>query len=170
MTLSVALIGGGYFAGLHVEAWHRNPDTRLAGIADLDAEKARDLAVRTTGDGGRRALFDGNRLADHPADDPRLTMGECLAEGSDGTIALDGFGRLSLRHRGGTGTRVIGEDWPRDTFGGDCVYALQRHVSDHLLHDGPVENTARAYLRNLEIEEAVYHSAASGRVVGPEGA
>lgn len=120
--------------------------------------------------GGRRALFDGNRLADHAADDPRLTMGECLAEGSDGTIALDGFGRLSLRHRGETGTRVIGEDWPRDTFGGDCVYALQRHVSDHLLHDGPVENTARAYLRNLEIEEAVYDSAASGRVVGLEGA
>lgn len=58
MTLSVALIGAGYFAGLHAEAWHRNPDTRLAGIADLDAEKARDLAVRTTGDGGAIAIAD----------------------------------------------------------------------------------------------------------------
>jgi hypothetical protein len=48
-------------------------------------------------------------------------------------------------------------------YGGDCVHALQRHVVAHLLQGAPLENAGEAYLRNLEIEEAIYRSAQSGR-------
>ena len=34
--------------------------------------------------------------------------------------------------------------------------ALQRHVVAHLLHGAPLENTARDYLANLRVQEAVY--------------
>lgn len=115
--------------------------------------------------GGRRALFDGNRLVDHAADNTRYTMGECLVEGSAGALALDGWGRLAFRATGERQWRPLGGAPTTTGFGGDSVHALQKHVSDHLLTGSPIENAAAAYLRNLEIEEALYESAASGRVV-----
>ncbi len=114
---------------------------------------------------GRRALFDGNRLADHAAKNPRLTMGECLVEGSAATLTLDGFGTLRLRPRGETEASAIGWNWPLDVFGGDCVYALQAHVVERILRGTPLENEVRAYLRNMEIEAAIYDAAASDRTV-----
>jgi len=111
---------------------------------------------------GRRALFDGNRLADHAAVNPRLTMGECSVEGSGGTITLDGFGTLRFRAFGRQETTEIAGDYPRDRFGGDCVHALQRHVSDHLLQGAPLENTGREYLRVIRTEQAIYEAASSG--------
>ena len=118
---------------------------------------------------GRRALFDGNRLADHVADNPRLTMGDGLIEGSKAQIALDGDGRLHRRGGGEKAWQGLSCDYPRTGFGGDCVYALQRHVSDHALTGAPLENRAEAYLRNMEIEEAVYRASASGCVVDLTG-
>ncbi|MEO0744941.1 MAG: Gfo/Idh/MocA family oxidoreductase, partial [Pseudomonadota bacterium] len=44
-------------------------------------------------DSGVRALFDGNRLLDHAADNTRRTMGEALIEGTGGTLTLTGDGR-----------------------------------------------------------------------------
>jgi len=114
---------------------------------------------------GRRAVFDGNRLVDHAAANTRLTMGECLVEGSAGVMALDGDGTLRFRSVGSREWQRIGGGYPTDGFGGDSVYALQKHVGDHLLHGTPVENDAAGYLRNLEIEDALYDSAAAGRVV-----
>ena len=50
---------------------------------------------------GAAGLFDGNRLVDFPAANPRLTMGEMTLEGSAARLRLDGFGRLWLRpHHG----------------------------------------------------------------------
>jgi predicted dehydrogenase len=118
---------------------------------------------------GRRAVFDGNRLADHAAQNPRLTMGECIAEGSRGTITLDGFGTLGFRAFGAQETVVIGGEYPRDRFGGDCVHALQCHVSDHLLHGTPLENVARDYLQVIRTELAIYEAAASGSRVWIDG-
>lgn len=112
--------------------------------------------------GDVRALFDGNRLSDHIADNRRLTMGELLVEGSVGTIRLDGYGNLFQRPFGSNDERQHDYAWEDRGFAGDSVWAFQRHVVDHLLHGTPVENTGRDYLRNLEIEEAVYASSAGG--------
>lgn len=110
---------------------------------------------------GAAGLFDGNRLVGFRADNPRLTMGEMLLEGSKATLRLDGFGRLWLKpHRGDE--RQHAYAWQKQGFGGDCVHALQRHVVDHLRSGAPLENTGLAYLRNLEIEEAIYRSADTG--------
>lgn len=113
----------------------------------------------------RRALFDGNRLVDHRADNRRLTMGELLAEGPTGVIRLDGYGRLFHRAHGRNDEEEIAYDWEDRGFAGDSVLAFQRHVVDHLLGRGPIVNTAADYIRNLEVEEAVYRSSAEGRLV-----
>jgi D-apiose dehydrogenase len=115
--------------------------------------------------GNRRALFDGNRLVDHIADNRRLTMGELWAEGSMGVIRLDGYGRLFHRAFGSNEETPIAYDWEDRGFAGDSVLAFQRHVVDHLLGRGPIVNTASDYLRNLEIEEAVYMASAEARLV-----
>ena len=112
--------------------------------------------------GGAAGVFDGNRLVDFVADDPRLTMGEMLLEGAGGTLRLDGCGRLWLKpHKAAEREHVY--DWQNRGYGGDCVHALQRHVVAHLQRGAPLENGGAAYLRNLEIEDAIYRSAASGR-------
>ncbi|MDA1099359.1 MAG: Gfo/Idh/MocA family oxidoreductase [Proteobacteria bacterium] len=113
---------------------------------------------------GQTGLFDGNRLNDHVADNTRLTMGEMWLEGSAGVLRLDGGGRLWWKPHGGP---EVGHAyaWSEDGFAGDSVYALQAHILAHLQHGGPLENRARDYLRNLEIEDAVYRSARENRYV-----
>ena len=113
---------------------------------------------------GARTLFDGNRLVDHAARNRRLTMGEMLVEGSAGVLRLDGDGGLWRRDFGSNEERRHDYDWSAHGFGGDCVFALQRHVLEGL-GGGTLENTGRAYLRNLTIEEAVYNSSRSGAAV-----
>lgn len=116
---------------------------------------------------GPRALFDGNRLADHPADNRRLTMGEMLVEGSGGAIRLDGYGRLHFRAFGENVEEEIAYDWRDEGFGGDSVLRLQRHVVEHLFGFGPIMNTARAYLTNLRIEAAIYDLSVRGMLQRP---
>lgn len=111
---------------------------------------------------GAAGILDGNRLADFEAENPRLTMGVLLVEGSGGSIRLDGAGRLFLREHGGE-EREHDYVWHNRGYGGDCVHALQAHVIAHLREGTPVENTGRDYLRNVEIVEAVYRSNEEGR-------
>lgn len=113
--------------------------------------------------GGARAVFDGNRLADHAAGNRRLTMGEMLIEGAAACLRLDGDGRLFLRKAGSNDEIEHIYEWDDRGFGGDCVYALQRHVIAHLGGTGPLENSARDYLANLRIEDAAYRSHELGR-------
>ncbi len=115
--------------------------------------------------GGRRALFDGNRLLDHPAENTRCTMGEALVEGTRGTISLDGSGRVTLRPFGKSDQTLLLEAGDQTVFGGDCVYHLQKHVIDSLLHGTALENTAADYLPVLRQEAAIYQSAHLGRKV-----
>ncbi len=112
-------------------------------------------------DGGQTALFDGNRLNEHVADNTRLTMGEMWLEGSAGVLRLDGRGGLWLKPHG-SAESVHDYTWADVGFAGDSVYAFQAHVLEHLNDRGVLENTARDYLRNLAIEEAVYRSSRSG--------
>jgi predicted dehydrogenase len=112
-----------------------------------------------------RALFDGNRLLDHDADNQRRTMGEALIEGTRGTMTLLGDGSVSLR---GFGQRTVQQllsanSW--DGFGGDCVHALQRHVVSGLLQGTEFANTARDYLTVIKTRDAIYRSAEIGAKV-----
>jgi predicted dehydrogenase len=106
-------------------------------------------------------MFDGNRLVDFMAENPRLTMGEMLLEGG-APLRLDGFGRLWLKPHNGF-EREHAYEWQDRGYGGDCVHALQQHVVAHLQDGAPLENAGAAYLRNLQIAEAVYRSAATGQ-------
>jgi len=107
---------------------------------------------------GATGLFDGNRLLGFPAENPRLTMGELLVEGTAGSLRLDGDGGLWWRQHNGV-EQAHAYSWENRGFGGDCVFALQRHVLAHLQDGAPLENSGRDYLLNLEIENLVYRSA-----------
>jgi D-apiose dehydrogenase len=139
-----------------VFAWLRRLNPTIAG------EDAGYILFRFAN--GAAGLFDGNRLNDHVSDDLRRTMGEMWLEGSAGVLRLDGAGRLWLKPHGGA-EREHAYAFEDRNFGGDCVYRLQQYVVEHLLDSAPVENDAASYLRNLEIEEAVYRSAEEGRWV-----
>lgn len=112
--------------------------------------------------GGATGLFDGNRLNDHVADNTRRTMGEMWLEGDAGVLRLDGQGRLWWKPHGGAETEHP-YDWRDEGFAGDCVYALQAHVLAHLKNGAPLQNLAADYLRNVEIEEAVYRASETGQ-------
>lgn len=114
---------------------------------------------------GRRGVFDANRLADHPADDRRKTMGEMWIEGSAATLHLDGFARLRLRRHGSNTWDDVSFDWQDRGYGGDCVHLFLAHVAAHLRTGSAIETRAVDYLRNLEIEAAIYRSHAERREV-----
>lgn len=110
---------------------------------------------------GAAGLFDGNRLVDHQAENPRLTMGEMWLEGEAAVLRLDGDGRLWLRPRGEP-EREYAYSWENRGYGGDCVYAYQAHVLGHLREGTALETAASDYLVNLRIEEAIYRSHQAG--------
>lgn len=107
-------------------------------------------------------LLDGNRLADHIAENHRLTMGDMWIEGSAGTLRLDGEGRLFLREKGSMTENEILHRWEKQGFAGDSVFLTQQAIVDARLGKRPYENLARDYIRNIEIEEAVYRSNETG--------
>lgn len=109
-------------------------------------------------DSGLRAMFDGNRLLDHATENHRITLGEAVLEGTGGTLTLSGNGSVHYRPFGAVDTETILAAKSYPGFGGDCVYALQKHVIDGLTAGGTLENRASDYLRNLELEEAIYRS------------
>ncbi|HUS97315.1 MAG TPA: Gfo/Idh/MocA family oxidoreductase, partial [Hyphomicrobiaceae bacterium] len=114
---------------------------------------------------GGRGLFDGNRLADHSAENRRLTMGEMLIEGPTSTIQLDGNGTITQRAFGANEWTPVPYEWHNHGFGGDCVYLLQQETIDAWIAGKPPQNQAREYLRNLEIEEAIYRSSHEARKI-----
>jgi predicted dehydrogenase len=112
--------------------------------------------------GGVRTLFDGNRCLDHASNNQRRTMGEALIEGDSGAITLRGDGSLWFRAFGAHEEHCLLAPDTWSGFGGDCVHELQTHVVAGILDGAPIENSGRAYLRVIEIEEAVYASAETG--------
>jgi D-apiose dehydrogenase len=112
---------------------------------------------------GAAGVFDGNRLNDHPATNPRRTLGEMWLEGSKGVMRLDGDARLWWKPHQAKESEHIYNRGPDNTFGGGACGALQKHVLDALKNHQSIENTAHDYLRNLLIQEAVYASHASGQ-------
>ncbi len=115
--------------------------------------------------GGARGVFDGNRLSDHAARNRRLTLGEMWIEGVGGTLRLDGDARLWLRAFGSNDEIEQRFDWHDHHFGGDCVYLCNRAIFEDWLAGCASPMEAASYLRNQEIEAAIYASAETGRYV-----
>ena len=63
--------------------------------------------------GGATGLFDGNRLNDHVAQNPRRTMGEAWLEGERGVLRLDGDARLWWKPHHGRRDRARVRPRPR---------------------------------------------------------
>lgn len=111
-------------------------------------------------------LFDGNRLNDHSATNPRHTFGEMWLEGSAGAMRLDGFGALHWKPHHRPERIHVYDSAPHDnSFGAGACGALQRHVLDGLSGECVLENTAHDYLQNLRVQEAIYESNSQGRKV-----
>ncbi|MEM0987388.1 MAG: Gfo/Idh/MocA family oxidoreductase [Pseudomonadota bacterium] len=106
----------------------------------------------------QRGLFDGNRLASHAAQNRRLTMGEMEIDGPKGSLRLDGDGGIWLRAHDANEWTRHDYGWPDQGFAGDCVYATNRAALGAFRAGTPPENEASAYLRNVEIVEAIYQS------------
>lgn len=113
--------------------------------------------------GGATGLFDGNRLNDHVAQNPRRTMGECWLEGAGGVLRLDGDARLWWKPHQQAEVEHPYDKGRDDTFGGGACDALQAHIVRHLREGTPLENSGADYLANMLIQEAVYASDAEGR-------
>ncbi|MBT6137519.1 MAG: Gfo/Idh/MocA family oxidoreductase [Rhodospirillaceae bacterium] len=111
---------------------------------------------------GATGILDANRSNDHRAENKRLTMGEMWLEGEAGVLMLNGDGGLTWRPHGG-------EDAPHDYtwsnagFGGDCVFATQEYILSALRSGEEPINSGRAYMRNVDIVEAIYRSSQEGR-------
>jgi predicted dehydrogenase len=112
----------------------------------------------------RQGLFDGNRLNDHVADNPRRTMGEMWLEGESGVLRLDGEARLWFKPHHGPEALHPHPPGTAGAFGGACT-ALQAHVLAHLRTGAALENAAQDYLVNLHVQAAIYQSHATGRRV-----
>ncbi len=112
---------------------------------------------------GSAGLFDGNRLNDHVATNPRRTMGEMWLEGSAGVLRLDGEARLWWKPHHGTEAEHRYERGAELSFGGGACAALQRAALDALADVHPPQNTAFEYLQNLRVQQAVYASHQRGQ-------
>ena len=114
---------------------------------------------------GAQGLFDGNRLNDHSASNPRRTMGEMWLEGSKGVLRLDGDAQLWFKPHHEKEVRHIYASGDLTTFGGGACAALQQSAITAITHHTEPENSATAYLRNVKIQEAIYTSHAQGQRV-----
>lgn len=183
----VAGVGAGYFSQFHLRGWRAIAETQFVVWCDRDASKVKGVAAF---DSVERML---ERSKPHlldiltPPEAHRALVAEALARklpaicqkaaraelcrGARDDRACRAGGRAArgarelplhaLAPREETGHRFDGG--PLDTFGGGACEHLQRHVVRHLRESTPLENTARDYLANLRIQEAVYRSHAEGR-------
>ena len=96
-------------------------------------------------------------------------MGEMLIDGAEGTLRLDGDGRLWLRKHGANDEHEHIYSWDDRVFGGDCVYISCLKYLDSFRSGVPHPTEAAGYLSNMRIVEAVYESAAGGRRISLDG-
>lgn len=113
---------------------------------------------------GAVGVWDANRYNEGTAADPRLTFGELLIEGNGGSLRLYADGRITLQSLGRSEKEHV-YSWEQRSYAGDCVHAVQRHFIEQLRQGADFETSGRKYLRNLEIQESVYRSAAENRPV-----
>lgn len=113
---------------------------------------------------GMLGFLDANRYNQSTAENPRFTFGNLLIEGNQGSIRLYEDGRITVQ--------LLGEpEQPHNypfvdrNFAGDCVLATQKHFVNCLINQQPFETDVAGYLSNLQVQEAVYESAAANREI-----
>jgi predicted dehydrogenase len=113
---------------------------------------------------GATAIWDANRYNEVESPSPRYTFGQMRVDAMGGHITLDTEANLRLKLLGQAASEI---EYPHRNvnFGGDCVYALQRHFVDSMHTGERFESTGEDYLRTLAVVEAVYESAGTGDVV-----
>lgn len=114
--------------------------------------------------GGATAIWDANRYNESDSATPRFTFGTLRIDGSGGHLTLDSDSTIRVKPLGQPGAVVeyVRED---RNFGGDCVYALQRHFVDCLRSGARFESDGADYLHTVRVVEAAYDSASTGAVV-----
>lgn len=107
---------------------------------------------------GCQGVFDGNRYNESNTKNPRYTFGEMLIEGNGGSIRLALDGSIYLQKLGQDEVKI---DYNHEdkNFSSDCVYAAQKHFVDCLISGNDFETNANDYLKNLQVQEAIYLSA-----------
>lgn len=107
------------------------------------------------------AVWDANRYNEPNYPNPRFTFGTFHIDGTKGTIRLYPDGKITIQPLGKPEKIHV---YPMDdrNFAGDCVYATQRHFIDCLLTGEEFETNGPDYLRNINVQEAVYRSAVTG--------
>lgn len=113
---------------------------------------------------GATAVWDANRVTESDAADPRLTFGEIRVDCTRGHIHVDSAARMFTKKHGEAMAEVP-LHFPQGAFGGDCVYALQRHFVDCLVSGNPFESEGSDYLRSIQVVEAAYQSSENRCVV-----
>ncbi|MDX2151943.1 MAG: Gfo/Idh/MocA family oxidoreductase [Bryobacteraceae bacterium] len=110
---------------------------------------------------GATALWDANRYNEVESPSPRYTFGAMRIDAMGGHLTLDTEARMRMKLLGQAGADV---EYPHQdvNFGGDCVYALQRHFVDCLLTGAEFESNGGDYLKSIAAVEAVYESARTG--------
>ncbi len=115
------------------------------------------------------AILDANRDLEHEAAEPRYTQGSMLLEGALAAWRLDGAARTWLRRRG-EAIETQHTAFCRTAPNGDSVFhyltAMVEALNGTKASKADIAaSRASAYLQNLEIEQAIYQSAAEGRTV-----
>jgi predicted dehydrogenase len=110
------------------------------------------------------AIWDANRYNETEAAQPRYTFGQLRIDAMDGHLTLDTDANMRVKPLGKPG---YDHAYPHSNvnFGGDCVYALQRHFVDCMLSGAEFESNGEDYLHTMAVVDAVYESARSGEVV-----
>jgi D-apiose dehydrogenase len=141
-------------------------DTIFADLRKINpAIKGEDAAhVWFKMNNGVRAFWDANRYNEPNYPNARLTFGESLIEGEEGSLRLYPDGGLTIQ-RLGEKEHQHEYSFQSIEFAGDCVYATQRHFMDCLISGEPFEPNGEDYLRSLSVQEAVYTSSKTGKPV-----
>lgn len=116
---------------------------------------------------GVRVFWDANRYNEPNYSNARLTFGESLIEGEEGSLRLYSDGSLTIQ-RLGEEERQHDYKFHAIEFAGDCVYATQRHFMDCLISGDPFEPNGEDYLKSLSVQESVYTSANKGKTLQME--
>jgi len=134
-----------------VTAWllRRNPAITGEDCAVLVAEMTKGTLISWNADRYAEPLT---------PDNPRLTFGDFLFEGSTGRITIATNGKIYHKPLGEPEREIDYSYFTDKGFGGDCVFATLTHFI-HCLHTGkPFETEGRDYLHTLSALEAVYQS------------